>query len=563
MSNPSFENIDRWLFELMEGNLSPEQEAQLEAFLMQHPELGVDRDMWDIAKINVTQPFYENKKQLERRRTIVPYFVGFGGLVTILLGFLIIYRSNESNANFSASKSNAIKFSDVMTVRKTKVQNENKNNFISSTNSASEVLVGNQYLSSHFDASKEKNYTNEIQNIVQNQSDYTNNDIVRNEIALFNLKSMNEKQHDKLKLNLKTLDVAFKRNKNELKFSETHHYKNKEDKSKSIAFNLSEINLKSKAKRFANSVEKAMKNPVALINLKDTWYQVPGLTSTDVNFASVGSLLSTRIQSSTRLQWFGNENQQFSNQVAVDAYAHGIKGGIGFQMNHNFYGDGGIQNYNAALIYSPKIPLSAHIVIEPSVRFKMGSKQLNPESLGGVAQVEMDRFNAIDYYSNGSNPIGRTLWYRDLGAGLMLNTKWFFASFQADNLMQHYDNIYSADIENPRKAPFQYIASIGGEYMSKKRITSISPYLVYQHFGDLEEFWGGINYRYKWLRIGAAVSSNFEPSASLGLTFKHFTVAYNADYTKSALLSKSLFSHQLTLRFNTKPCRIGQRILAR
>jgi hypothetical protein len=89
----------------------------------------------------------------------------------------------------------------------------------------------------------------------------------------------------------------------------------------------------------------------------------------------------------------------------------------------------------------------------------MGTKQLNPESLGSVSQVEFDRFNAIDYYTNGSNPIGRTLWYRDIGAGLMLNTKWFYASFQADNLMQHYDNIYSANIENPRKAPYQYIAS--------------------------------------------------------------------------------------------------------
>ena len=232
-------------------------------------------------------------------------------------------------------------------------------------------------------------------------------------------------------------------------------------------------------------------------------------------------------------------------------------------MNQNFYGNGGIQNYNAALIYSPKIPLSANFVLEPSVRFKMGTKQLKPESLGNISQVEFDRFNAIDYYANGSNPIGRTLWYRDLGAGLMLNTKWFYASFQADNLMQHIDNIYSAEIESPRKAPYHYMASFGGEYMSKKRTMSLSPYLVYQHFGDLEELWGGVNFRYKWIRLGAAVSSNMEPSASLGIRFNHFTLMYSSDYTKSAILNKSLLSHQLTLRFNTNPCRIGQRILAK
>ena len=49
MSNPSFSNIDRWLFELNEGNLSPEQVHQLKVFLLQHPELDIDKNMWELA----------------------------------------------------------------------------------------------------------------------------------------------------------------------------------------------------------------------------------------------------------------------------------------------------------------------------------------------------------------------------------------------------------------------------------------------------------------------------------------------------------------------------------
>ena len=563
MSNPSFENIDRWLFELVEGNLSSEQQAQLEAFLLQHPDLDVDRDMWDMARISETNPTYQNKKQLEKRRTLIPYFAGVGTVLTFILGFLIFNNSNDSNSQRLASKSIIFKSLSTKTDNKSSAGKESNNAYKKSNVQAENALVENQMLTNEYFTPEGVNDETTTKNLFSNQTQVVESNMPTNEVADLNTKVIENKTYNKLKLTLKSFDLVTKRNKSELKYSETHQVENKEEKSNYKNFELNNFNLKSKVKRFVNSVDKAMKNPVALINLKDNWYQVPGLTSTDVNFASVGSLLSTRIQTSSRLQWFGNQNQQLSNQIAIDAYAHSIKGGIGFQMNHNFYGDGGIQNYNAALIYSPKIPLSAHFVLEPSVRFKMGTKQLNPESLGSVSQVEFDRFNAIDYYTNGSNPIGRTLWYRDIGAGLMLNTKWFYASFQADNLMQHYDNIYSANIENPRKAPYQYIASIGGEYMSKKRTTSISPYLVYQHFGELEELWSGINFRYKWIRLGAAVSSNIEPSASLGLTFKHFTVAYNADYTKSALLNKSLFSHQLTLRFNTKPCRIGQRILAR
>ena len=568
MSNPSFENIDRWLFELMEGNLSPEQEAQLEAFLLQHPDLDLDRDMWDLAKVESVQPVYQNKKQLEKRRVLFPYFVGAGMISITLLALVLSTFSDdtvisssafrkENPSNFKKSSFNLKTLSGSNSIKsghnESSLTDANNENFDSlQPNVSAQFPIKSEYLT--FNSSQTAGIS-ESSLINQAYNDYLPSNSILN------------KSNFNLLLKPKSAYAALTSSKSSTELSvssiNTKATEVKESKNRSKEFNLSQFGLKSKVKRMVNNIDKAMRNPVALINLKDNWYQVPGLTCTDVNFSSVGSILSTRIQTTSRLQWFGNANQQFSNQIAVDAYAHSLKGGIGFQMNHNYYGDGGIQNYNAALIYSPKIPLSANLVLEPSVRFKMGSKQLDAQALNGISQVELDRFNAVDYYTNGSNPIGRTLWYRDVGAGLMLNTKWFYASFQADNLMQHYDNIYSSEIENPRKAPYQYVATLGGEYMSKKRTASVSPYMVYQKFGDLEEFWGGLNLRYKWAKIGLGLSSNMEPSASIGLRFNHFTMLYSADYTKSAIINKSMLSHQLTLRFNTKPCRIGQRILSR
>ncbi len=558
MSNPSFENIDRWLFELTEGNLSPEQEAQLEAFLMQHPELDIERDMWDMAHVNISHNGYQNKKQLEKRRRILPYIIGASAACVGIISFIMFNNLTNNENQFLGSRRNMHKI--------------HSSNGKVNVKYAPVGVHNNKPLKDKDTAAAEKNTMNVAMIANTNVSTYSDTVLRNNNLSNFNSASnetlfgmrdeaLTDSRLPHLALN--DLDLSLYSKHIDFKRSKANPSVVQEEKNKSFDLSFGNLGIKSKAKRFVKNIDNAMKNPVALINLKDNWYQVPGLTPTDVNFATVGSILSTRIQTSTRLQWFGNDNQQFSNQIAVDAYAHELKGGIGFQMNHNFYGNGGIQNYNAALIYSPKIPFSANFVLEPSVRFKMGTKQLNPENLGNISQVEFDRFNAIDYYTNGSNPIGRTLWYRDVGAGLMVNTKWFYASFQADNLMQHYDNIYSAEIENPRKAPYHYMASFGGEYMSKKRTMSLSPYLVYQHFGNLEELWGGVNYRYKWLRLGAAVSSNMEPSASLGLRFNYFTLMYSADYTKSALLNKSLLSHQLTLRFNTKPCRIGQRILVK
>ena len=64
MSNPSFSNIDLWLFELAEGNLTAEQIEQLEAFMIRHPELEVDRDVWEMTKIKSSEIQYPYQNKL-------------------------------------------------------------------------------------------------------------------------------------------------------------------------------------------------------------------------------------------------------------------------------------------------------------------------------------------------------------------------------------------------------------------------------------------------------------------------------------------------------------------
>ena len=52
MNIPNRENIDRWLFDWTEGNLSPSQEMQLEEFLIKNPDLSIDADAWDAATVS-------------------------------------------------------------------------------------------------------------------------------------------------------------------------------------------------------------------------------------------------------------------------------------------------------------------------------------------------------------------------------------------------------------------------------------------------------------------------------------------------------------------------------
>ena len=99
MSNPSFSNIDLWLFELAEGNLSPAQITQLESFLLQNPELDVDRDLWEMSSVSAMPVVYPNQEGLGRGNSKRRFtFIGLLPLlfITSSVGFIGYFSSDES-----------------------------------------------------------------------------------------------------------------------------------------------------------------------------------------------------------------------------------------------------------------------------------------------------------------------------------------------------------------------------------------------------------------------------------------------------------------------------------
>jgi 6-pyruvoyl-tetrahydropterin synthase len=43
---PTLENIDKWFFDSLEGNLSTDQQELLAQFIAQHPELELEQEAW-------------------------------------------------------------------------------------------------------------------------------------------------------------------------------------------------------------------------------------------------------------------------------------------------------------------------------------------------------------------------------------------------------------------------------------------------------------------------------------------------------------------------------------
>lgn len=557
MSNPSFSNIDRWLFELMEGNLSPEQIAQLESFLMQHPELDVDKDVWAQAKVDQQEFIYPHQDKFVRRRPVGLYSA-IGFITIVLLTSLAVYIN--TNTDFMKDLEiarNQEKFENEKNAISESV-NSTKVKFTKSLNASARKMdePANQFKKSATQDNSFANSTMLLVNVEQHEGKSLKSEIAEVKMAGTSLPQV---ETALIKAPVNKL-VAHKADLIDIKEND---FVDANESKRAVRFAKSDykVTFGSRLHKLGRNLQRMLDNPIALRNQRDPYYHVPGMQAMDVNFSSVGTMLATRVQATGRAQWLGSDNQQIMSQLSIDGYSYAIRGGLGFQMNHNYYGLGQIENYNASLTYSPKFSVSRGVTVEPSVRFKMGSKMLDSKNLSTGTKVEYDRSSVQEFLVNGSAPIGRQLWYKDLGLGLMVNTKWFYAGIQGDDLFNHYDNIYSNALEDQRRVGTHFVATLGTDYESIKKTITVSPYIVYQQRETLKEAWLGTIVKLKWLTVGGAISSNLEPAASIGLKFQQFAISYNADYTQSALLNQHSLSHQMTIRFVSKPSRIGQRLL--
>ncbi len=619
MSKPSFSNIDLWLFELAEGNLSPQQIEQLELFLLNHPELDVERDVWEMAKVDKQEIVYPHTADLQKKRRPVGAIVLFGALAVLLSTGLYVTLDTDSKA-FTAedsSQQDAQVKAEVMNQLHALQENSGDHELYKALmnqfaltyadknqSSSSNEMLYSQLMPTAVQPNGYSSFTNNSPNSTQSRinrsANSTSNGVSQGrgnlEAGLDNAQVYNGQLTNDVALQTSVastmvesgvsnengtesvtnpMDLSYADGVNEERgnneqtevgldpIARPSDFKDFENRAwrdrKTISFNNavassreSNISFKERFKKFSRSLERMMNSPIALKNSRDPHYHVPGMTANDINFSSAGTLISTRVQTLSRLQWPNKANEQLRNQVSIDGYAYGIRGGWGMQLNHNYYKDGGIQSAQAAFTYSPKISVSNWFSIEPSVRVKIGHKQLKYEQMGDDQAVEIDRGNAYDFYANGASPIGRNLWYKDLGLGVLVNTKWFFAGVQADNLFKHKDNIYDANWNDPHRASNHLVATIGTDWISRNKKTSFSPYLVYQNNDELSEMWAGANFSYNWFNIGVAASNNMEPAASIGMTFDNFSLHYNADYSQSTMLGEKALSHQLTIRFLAK-----------
>ena len=120
MTSPNFENIDLWLFDYTEGNLSVYQKELLEQYILNHPELEIDLDMWNMSKVSISTDFVDTLELKKKRTSRFSYYAtSFIGVLIILL----ISKSNDLNI-YNNGLNKKIQASNLQHVKNNKVSTE-------------------------------------------------------------------------------------------------------------------------------------------------------------------------------------------------------------------------------------------------------------------------------------------------------------------------------------------------------------------------------------------------------------------------------------------------------
>lgn len=566
MSTPSFENIDRWFFEYVEGNLSPQQLEQFKEFLSMNPELEMELEAWDSSKLDADIPVYVAPQLLEKSLNY-SYFVIAAFAVFVISGALFLFSDPVASRYVSAQMDLVnISEEDDMT---TLVSN------INNIQSASHVQHGVMALSTENSVLKETD--RRVAADVNGLSELTSSSL-----AIFSKKQTSQSTAESIRSNtslpINTYESSFKFGQMFAGHFASPEFptvrKSLEQRKdvlqltsvEKVSFQhgspvASNSGLSRKVKSTFRKIQRMMDQPIALRNSKDAHILVPNMTGFQPNFGMTGTMIQNRFQATSRNQWVGREGHQLMNTLSWDGYVPSVRGGLGVDMIYNDYQAGGLKTMQVGLTYSPKFSVNKNVSIEPALRFKMGNMALDENSaiIGGLA--EFQRGTVRSMFEDQSGPIGSNLWYRDVGAGLLVNTKWFYVGANVDNMARHYNNIYSSELNQDYRESIHFSAITGTEYKALNRDLMLSTYLFYQKFNHLNELWLGANIRWKMLTAGGAVSNNLDVAGSLGLQFDKFAIHYNVDRVSSALTENRMLSHQVSIRALIKPSSQAMRFL--
>jgi hypothetical protein len=552
VNSPNRENIDRWLFDWTEGNLTPTQEFILQEFLLLNPDLEIDADSWDTASVSSIPFTYNNQESLKRRKK--RFFAYWQFYAAALL--LIIFGSSLFFNFMPSEKSTNAKNLVQQAKLKSKETKSLKNTSTTTNSTVSDPLkVEQNFLRAEsYDANlKIKNLLPENNKELSIKNELTTSPILE-EVAI--IEDIILPANTLLDYQLNP-SISFTGHSDNLDLSgvadlEEEIIEEKKNRTFSPSLKLNS----------SSAISKWVKKDVTNTNQKDRIYSLPEKSNLDLNSSFVGSVSQLKFQSMSTARWIKSSDQQkIAQQISLDGYIRKAKSGLGIVSNYTTFSNGLIQDWNINLIYAPKIALNRYITIEPSMKYTFGKKVLDKTKIIHNSVVEFETNQLETFSIDPTLSIGKNLWYRDLGAGLVINAGPIYIGAQLNNILKHQDNLYSNDYSTIRRAN-QEVTLIGGtDFISKNGNFRFSPYVCHTISGSLKASYLGASVQVKSLFLGGSYQTNGSSSYMIGLNSDRFALFCQSSYVNSSYSQKKSFIHQLTFRINSNISKKTRRYL--
>lgn len=552
MNTPNRENIDRWLFDWSEGNLNPTQEFMLQEFLLLNPDLEIDADSWDTATVSSIPFNFDNQESLKRRKKRIFAYWQFyaAALLLLIFGSSLFFNFMPSEEKSSAQK--LFNQAKLKVNGKKSVQNIETTPKSSANNSL--PFAQNFLTPATYDANlKNKNLLQENNKLLSVENELSTSPILE-EVLLSDVNYLPTISLFNFQLDPTSSFIANSDNSVLLGNSDLEVEIIEEKKNKSFS---PSIKLHS-----SSALSKWVKKDVTNTNQKDRIYSLPEKSNLDLNSSFVGSVSQLKFQSMSTARWIKSSDQQkLSQQISLDGYMRKAKSGLGIVSNYSTFSNGLIQDWNINLIYAPKIALNRYITIEPSMKYTFGKKVLDKTKIINNSVVEFETNQLETFSIDPTLSIGKNLWYRDLGAGLVINAGPIYIGGQVTNILRHQDNLYSNDYTNIRRAN-QEITLIGGtDFISKNGNFSFSPYACHTITGSMNASYLGANIQIKSFFLGGSYQTNGSSSYMIGINSERFALFGQSSYVSSSYNKQNSFIHQLTFRINSNISKKTRRYL--
>lgn len=561
MSKITPENLDKWLFNLQEGNLTSSEEKALEQFLQTHPEYEIDEEAWNNTRLSdepVVPLIFENELHAIAGESFFTTYRNWFAAASLLL----LFGGTSLYFLFSADENSTVNetvFSQIEkgfgTENKFLTENANNNNY--KTNHSNKKVANSsqstEEQTSTINASVISSNIEQLAKQINGSNDSKNK---KRETVVINIKNdvvfTVEKSYITVTEN-NSSDETSEGNTNSTNTNLVAEVTDGPDERVKLSLkeNIYNRHISENAGNKNNRRKNYKYDPNPTVtNLRDPQLLLPDnhLTYTYGGFA--GGMIASRFSVNYRNNWTGN-NEVSSHQgfFTYDKLLRKLKTGIAFTAFYNDYNKNSFATAGAALTVSPKFKIGRGMSIEPAVTFSYSQKTSGDNTLTPGTYIENNRGNVIELYSNGNIPVSSVAYMPDMKLGTVFQSKKMWAAVSVDHLLMPKENLFTTDGSLKNKPEFK--ATVGTDYLHRPETGNVfSPQLSLYHHNGYTEMWLGMLSRFKQFSVGGSFSQYKDFMATIGYQTHSLKIFYQYDMTRSMLMNEKIGSHEIGLRFS-------------